>query len=83
MYLRPNERTYGIVINGYIAAGQIDESLRLIERMKMDGISPTIAVFNHLVKGYSESMKPHKVDKVSGIRESTLICGSSLALKTP
>lgn len=64
-YLRPNERTYGIIINGYIAAGLIEESLPLLERMKMEGISPTIAIFNHLVKGYSEAMQPEGIDKVN------------------
>jgi len=28
----------------------------LLERMKMEGITPTVAVFNHLVKGYAEAM---------------------------
>jgi len=64
-YLRPNERTYGIIINGFIAAGLIEESLPLLERMRMEGITPTVAIFNHLVKGYSEAMQPEGVDKVN------------------
>src|SRR4051812_41540766 len=64
-YLRPNVRTYGIIINGIIAAGLIEESLPLLERMKMEGIPPTVAIFNHLVKGYSEAMQPEGIDKVN------------------
>jgi pentatricopeptide repeat protein len=77
-YLRPNERTYGIIINGFIAAGLIEESLPLLERMKMEGIPPTVAVFNHLVKGYSEAMQPEGIDKVINIPDSTLTIISPL-----
>ena len=64
-YLRPNVRTYGIIMNAWIAAGQIEEALPLLERMRMEGIPPTVSVFNHLVKGYSEAMQPDGVDRVS------------------
>lgn len=64
-YLRPNERTYGIIINGFIAAGLIEEALPLLERMRMEGVPPTVAVFNHLIKGYSEVMQPEGIDKVN------------------
>lgn len=63
-YLRPNERTYGIVINGFIAAGKIEDSIPLIERMRSEGIPPNVSIFNHLIKGYAEAMRPDGVDKV-------------------
>lgn len=78
-YLRPNERTYGIVINGFIAAGLIEESLPLLERMKMEGITPTVAVFNHLVKGYAEAMQPEGIEKVKQ-SQSRCIQASILSL---
>ncbi len=64
-YLRANERTYGIIINGFIAAGLIEEALPLLDRMKIEGIPPTVAIFNHLVKGYSEAMQPEGIHKES------------------
>ena len=63
-FLRPNERTYGIIISGFVAAGLIENALPLLERMKMEGIPPTAAIFNHLVKGYAEAMQPEGIDKV-------------------
>lgn len=63
-YLRPNERTYGIVINGFIEAGKYEDTLPLLERMRSEGVQPTTAVFNHLIKGYAEALQPEGVDKV-------------------
>lgn len=63
-YLRPNERTYGIVINGFIEAGKYEDTLPLLERMRSEGVQPTSAVFNHLIKGFAEALHPEGVDKV-------------------
>jgi pentatricopeptide repeat domain-containing protein 1 len=63
-YLRPNERTYGIIINGFVMAGKIENALLLIEQMKTEGVPPNLAVFNILIKGYAEASQPDGIDKV-------------------
>ncbi|VDB99740.1 unnamed protein product [Peniophora sp. CBMAI 1063] len=48
------EPLYNSVLRGYLNSRQHDEALALVERMKRDGPTPTIATYNTLMAHYTE-----------------------------
>lgn len=63
--LRPNERTWAIIVCGYCKEGNMKDALRCVNEMKVFGICPNIVVFNTLIKGFLDLQDISRVDEVS------------------
>lgn len=62
--LRPNERTWAIIVGGYCEEDNMKDALRCVHRMKDVGIRPNVIVFNSLIKGFLEIQDMTGVDEV-------------------
>lgn len=65
MRLRPNERTWVIILGGYCKEGNMKDALRCVNEMKAVGIRPNIVVFNTLIKGFLDNQDMAGADEVS------------------
>lgn len=65
MRLRPNERTWAIILGGYCKEGNMKDALRCVNEMKAVGIRPNIIVCNNLIKGFLDVQDMAGVDEVS------------------
>ncbi|URE44217.1 PPR repeat [Musa troglodytarum] len=67
MRLRPNERTWVIILGGYCTEGNMKDALRCVNEMKAVGIRPNIVVFNTLIKGFLDNQDMAGADEVLAI----------------
>ncbi|XP_072977756.1 uncharacterized protein [Typha angustifolia] len=67
--LRPNERTWAIIVGGYCKEGNMKEAFRCVRQMKDIGILPNVIVFNTLIKGFLDSGDMIGVNEVSILME--------------
>ncbi|CAD5185397.1 unnamed protein product [Musa acuminata subsp. malaccensis] len=69
MRLRPNERTWVIILGGYCKEGNMKDALRCVNEMKAVGIRPNIVVFNTLIKGFLDIQDMAGSDEVLALME--------------
>lgn len=67
--LRPNERTWAIIIGGYCKEGNMKDALRCVHQMKDIRVLPNIIVFNTLIKGFLDAEDMSRVDEVLTLME--------------
>lgn len=64
--LRPNERTWAIIIGGYCKEGNMSDAFRCVQQQMKDvGIRPNVIIFNTLIKGFLDAQDMSGVDEVS------------------
>ncbi|CAA7025930.1 unnamed protein product [Microthlaspi erraticum] len=61
---KPNGRTCGIVVGGYVREGKVRDGLRFVRRMKEMRVEANLVVFNSLIKGFVEVMDRDGIDEV-------------------
>ena len=55
--LRPNDRTYNTLIQGWIELKKMDRAMDLFKKMKRNKrVRPTIVTYNSLISGWARSM---------------------------
>ncbi|MEW5302547.1 MAG: hypothetical protein WDW36_005322 [Sanguina aurantia] len=50
--IRPNQHTFGILINGYLRAADVQGARRQVERMAVAGVEMNLTLYNMMLKGY-------------------------------
>lgn len=63
--LKPDKRTWAIVISGYCKEGNMRDAFRCVQDMNDAGSYPNIVVFNTLIKGFLDAHDMAGVHEVS------------------
>jgi pentatricopeptide repeat domain-containing protein 1 len=63
--LKPDKRTWAIVISGYCREGSMRDAFRCVQAMNDAGSYPNIVVFNTLIKGFLDAHDMAGVHEVS------------------
>lgn len=61
---RKDDVPYAVLVNAYAKAGKHEAYDSILERMKTDGVEPTVVVYNALINAHSKADAPEKARKV-------------------
>ncbi|KAH9611591.1 hypothetical protein KSS87_006518 [Heliosperma pusillum] len=65
--VRPDLKTFNIVISGFCKAGQLQKASDLLEDIKAWGLSPNAVTYNILISGYCKKAKVGKMYKADAL----------------